>query len=181
MIPRLLAAAIRCLPATVFALLAGCHAASTRVPAPEHTPAPASAGPEDVSYDWHVLLIAPFGSTLKDIPLMLHEVLMFRDEAHGATELNDAECYAPDQAAPHFMGRAPDEYLLCFNKIACGASKRRCAWMQPKRRRSSPQRAPVGCSGRSSRPSPRPTPVWGAKAPPVSVLASARNRKRICR
>jgi hypothetical protein len=116
MIPRLLAAAIRCLPATVFALLAACHAASTRVPAPDHTPVPASPGPQDVSYDWHVLLIAPFGSTLKDIPPRLHEVLMFRDEARGATELNDAECYAPDEATPHFMGRAPDEYLLCFKQ-----------------------------------------------------------------
>ena len=40
--------------------------------------------PVDASYDWHGLLIAPFGSVLKDIPLTLHEVLLFRDEAHGS-------------------------------------------------------------------------------------------------
>ena len=62
-----------------------------------------------------MLLIAPFGSTLKDIPLMLHEVLMFRDEARAAGP-GDAECYAPDEAVPKFAGRTPDEYLLCFKQ-----------------------------------------------------------------
>ena len=70
----------------------------------------------DASYDWHVLLIAPFGSVLKDIPLPLHEVLLFRDEARGAAAADDAECYAPDQSAPQFVGQTPDEYLLCFKQ-----------------------------------------------------------------
>ena len=70
----------------------------------------------DASYDWHVLLIAPFGSVLKDIPLPLHEVLLFRDEARGAAAADDAECYAPDQTAPQFVGHTPDEYLLCFKQ-----------------------------------------------------------------
>jgi hypothetical protein len=70
----------------------------------------------DASYDWHVLLIAPFGSVLKDIPVPLHEVLLFRDEARGAAAADDAECYAPDQSAPQFVGHTPDEYLLCFKR-----------------------------------------------------------------
>ncbi len=70
----------------------------------------------DASYDWHVLVIAPFGSVLKDIPVTLHEVLLFRDEARGTSAADDAECYAPDEAAPPFVGRVPDEYLLCFKQ-----------------------------------------------------------------
>ena len=75
--------------------LAGCHrglhAATGRAGA-------RTTGPVDASYDWHVLLVAPFGSVLKDIPLTLHEVLLFRDEAHGAAAADDAECYAADAA-----------------------------------------------------------------------------------
>jgi hypothetical protein len=70
----------------------------------------------DASYDWHVLLIAPFGSVLKDIPLALHEVLLFHDEAHGATQpaAGAPECYAADAPAPRFFANTPDEFLLCF-------------------------------------------------------------------
>jgi hypothetical protein len=114
--PHLPARVIRWLPATALSLLAACHAASTRTPATDRAPAPKPGVSEDASYDWHALLIAPFGSTLKAVPLNVHEVLLFRDEAPGAAEPNDAECYAPDEAAPHFMGRTPDEYLLCFKQ-----------------------------------------------------------------
>jgi hypothetical protein len=106
----------RCLPAAACAVLAACQANSTRVPASERAPAPKPQILMDASYDWHVLVIAPFGSVLKDIPVTLHEVLLFRDEAHGAAAADDAECYAPDQAAPPFVGRTPDEYLLCFKQ-----------------------------------------------------------------
>jgi hypothetical protein len=107
---------IRWMPATALALLAACHAASSRSPATDRTPAPQPPVPEAASYDWHVLLIAPFGSALKDVPLTLHEVLLFRDEAPDAARTDDAECYSPDEAAPHFMGHTPDEYLLCFKQ-----------------------------------------------------------------
>jgi hypothetical protein len=51
-------------------------------------------------------------------------VLLFRDEASGAAPAEgaaadaaaDAECYAADAPAPKFLGRAPDEYLLCFKQ-----------------------------------------------------------------
>jgi hypothetical protein len=67
------------------------------------------------------LLIAPFGSVLKDIPAALHEVLLFRDEEPGSASAADAdtvgaECYAADAPAPRFLGRTPDEYVLCFKQ-----------------------------------------------------------------
>jgi hypothetical protein len=84
------------------------------------TPKPAAAAPPpmplplDASYDWHGLLPAPFGSGLKDIPLALHEVLQFHDEAPGASATDDAECYASNASPPRFVDRVPEEYLLCF-------------------------------------------------------------------
>jgi hypothetical protein len=101
------------LPAAALALLAACHASAPRVTAPERAPATLTP-PLDATYDWHDLLVVPFGVTLKDIPLTLHEVLLFRDEARGTGAGDDAECYAPDGPAPRFMGSTPEEYLLCF-------------------------------------------------------------------
>ena len=46
--------------------------------------------------------------------MTLHEVLLFRDEAPGAGAAEEAECYALDTPPPRFVGRTPDEYLLCF-------------------------------------------------------------------
>jgi hypothetical protein len=98
------------LPPALLACSAACHA-----PAPRMTPAPAAPA-TDASHDWHVLLIAPFGSVLKEVPAALHEVLLFRDEEPGAAAADDGECYAPDSPAPRFIGRVPDEYLLCFKQ-----------------------------------------------------------------
>ena len=100
------------LPAAALVVLAACHASAPRVTAPEHVTVPPAAA--DATSDWHVFLAVPFGVTLKDIPLTLHEVLLFRDEARGTGAGDDAECYAPDGPAPRFMGSTPDEYLLCF-------------------------------------------------------------------
>jgi hypothetical protein len=100
------------LPAAALMVLAACHASAPRITAP--APAPDAVPPSDATYDWHVLVIVPFGVTLKDIPLTLHEVLLFRDEAHGTGAGDDAECYAPDGPAPRFLGTTPEEYLLCF-------------------------------------------------------------------
>jgi hypothetical protein len=104
------------LPAAALVVLAACHASAPRVtaPAPARAPAPDAGLPADPTYDWHVLLVVPFGVTLKEIPLTLHEVLLFRDEARGTGAGDDAECYAPDGAAPRFFGSTPEEYLLCF-------------------------------------------------------------------
>jgi hypothetical protein len=97
-------------PAAAVWMLAACASSKHEI-----APPPAPPPPLDASYDWHVLLVAPFGSVLKDIPLGLHEVLVFRDEAQSASPADDPECYAADGAAPRFMTRSPSSYLLCFN------------------------------------------------------------------
>jgi hypothetical protein len=82
---------------------------------PKLTSPPPPAPPVlDASYDWHVLLVAPFGSVLKDIPMSLHEVLVFRDEERAGASADDSECYAVNGAAPHFIARSPSLYMLCF-------------------------------------------------------------------
>jgi hypothetical protein len=80
-------------------------------------PAPAQSGVmADASYDWHGLVLAPFGTLLRDTPIALHEVLLFHDESQGVGAAVDAkDCYAGDAAPPRFVGRQPDEYLLCFD------------------------------------------------------------------
>ena len=98
-------------PATVL-LLAACAASQ---PKPVAAPVPAPV-PLDASYDWHVLLVAPFGSVLKDVPFTLHEVFLFRDEAARATPVGELECYAVDGARPRFVARSPSPYLLCFKQ-----------------------------------------------------------------
>jgi hypothetical protein len=104
------------LSAVLLAALVSCTAQAPRAAKLDRTAPPDAQQAADSSYDWHALLIAPFGSSLKDIPLTLHEVLLFRDEAHGTTAADDAECYGADVAAPRFVGRTPDEYLLCFKR-----------------------------------------------------------------
>jgi hypothetical protein len=102
---------------TMLAALIGCRAPPPQATAPDRPPARTDARPAvDASYDWHGLLIAPFGSALKDIPLTLHEVLLFRDDAHGSAAVDDAECYAADTPAPRFLGHTPEAYLLCFKQ-----------------------------------------------------------------
>jgi hypothetical protein len=86
----------------------------TACAAPAPAPKPAAPPQLDASYDWHVLLVAPFGSVLKDVPLTLHEVLLFRDEAARSAPADELECYAVDGARPHFVARSPSSYLLCF-------------------------------------------------------------------
>jgi hypothetical protein len=85
-------------------------AAEPPKPAPQTVAAPVTLDP---SYDWHVLSTAPMGSLLKDMPVTLHEVLQFRDEAKRS-EADEGDCYAIDATAPTFIARVPDEYLLCF-------------------------------------------------------------------
>jgi hypothetical protein len=105
-----MAVAERTLVAAAVLMLAACAASQPKPPAPPE-PAPA---PLDASYDWHVLLVAPFGSLLKDVPLTLHEVLLFRDEAQRAAPADELECYAVDGNLPRIVARSPSEYLLCF-------------------------------------------------------------------
>jgi hypothetical protein len=112
------------LSAAAFAALIGCHTSPPRVTVPDRAPPPdarvADVHQGDASYDWHGLLVAPFGAVLKAVPMTLHEVLLFRDDARGSPGAENAaavappECYATDAPAPRFFGRTPEEYLLCF-------------------------------------------------------------------
>jgi hypothetical protein len=101
----------------MLATLLGCRAPQPRATVQGPAPAaPPALHQDDDSYDWHDLVIAPFGSALKDIPMELHEVLLFRDEAHSGAAVDDAECYGADATPPRFVGRTPDEYMLCFKQ-----------------------------------------------------------------
>jgi hypothetical protein len=94
-------------------LLAGCASAPADRDAPHGPPAAAAQIGADPSYDWHGLVLMPFGSLLKDSPRPLHEVLLFHDESQGSTAGDPRECYTLD-APPRFVEHAPREYLLCF-------------------------------------------------------------------
>jgi hypothetical protein len=111
------------LVAALLATAAGCQAPSSRVKAPGPAAPVEAQVPVDPSFDWHVLVIAPFGSVLKNVPRTLHEVLLFRDQDPGAAAPDpgaaapeDGECYAADVPAPQFVGHIPDEYMLCFKQ-----------------------------------------------------------------
>jgi hypothetical protein len=85
--------------------VAALHACISNPPPPHAT--------VDSSYDWHGLIVVPFGTLLKDSPLALHEVLLFHDAAHAAQSNEDGDCFGID-APPPLFGRRPDDYLLCF-------------------------------------------------------------------
>jgi hypothetical protein len=92
-------------------LLAACVSTPKAVPIPPPGPAPL-----DASYDWHVLVTAPFGTLLKDVPLPVHEVLLFRESGPGGPAQDEGECFAVNGTAPRFMLRTAEVYLLCFKR-----------------------------------------------------------------
>ncbi len=103
--------------AAALAALAACAASSHRAGKSAEVEVPVSdQGTADATYDWHVLLSTPFGGALKEVPLALHEVLLFRDEAHSRARTDEPECYASDTPGPRFVAREPQEYLLCFKQ-----------------------------------------------------------------
>ena len=104
-------AAVLMLAACVRSAPDGGRAARTAAP-----PAPVlSGGTTDGSYDWHGLLLTPFGTLLRESPIRLHEVLLFHDESHdGTADVDNKDCHAIDGAPPRFVGQLPDQYLLCF-------------------------------------------------------------------
>jgi hypothetical protein len=101
--------------ATLLAAVVGCASPAPKAAKPLQAEPPPPK-PVDPSYDWRGLPPAPFGSYLKEVPLALHEVLLFRDDAAGAGTPDDAECYGTDTPAPRFLGGTPDEYLVCFKQ-----------------------------------------------------------------
>ena len=78
-------------------------------------PAAAPAPPAlDASYDWHGLVRIPFQTLLKESAVPLHEVLLFQEEP-PATDVENKDCFTVDGTPPRFVGRATDNYLLCFD------------------------------------------------------------------
>jgi hypothetical protein len=101
---------MRCLR---LAVAAGCLwlGACASHPAKQQSPAAAAQPPPlEASYDWHVLIVAPFGSLLKDLPLPKSEVLVF----DGQTPESAGECYGIDAPQPRFLSQLPTELTLCF-------------------------------------------------------------------
>ncbi len=94
-------------------MLAACASPPPKDHPPEAGPAQNDAA-ANASFDWHPLVVAPFGTRLVDSPIHLHEVLLFREQSHEPAEIESKDCYAVDGTPPTFVGRAPDEYLMCF-------------------------------------------------------------------
>jgi hypothetical protein len=79
-------------------------------------PAPAAVDEApDASYDWHGLILVPFGTRLQESPVPLHEVLLFHDAAQDAAGTEERDCYTIESAPPQFVGRQASDYLLCFD------------------------------------------------------------------
>jgi hypothetical protein len=93
------------------AWLAGCAgSAPVRGPAPT---AALPAAPAAVSHDFSPLVLAPFGTAFKDVPVSLTEVLVFHQPEVRRTS-EDADCFRPNVVVS-FLGRAPTDHLLCFD------------------------------------------------------------------
>lgn len=103
--------------AVALLMLMACNPSMRRSGAAQEPKAPATenAALTDASYDWHSLVIAPFGTLLKEIPFPLHEVLLFHDDSHAAADSDGADCHGIEGVPPRFVGREPDEYSLCFD------------------------------------------------------------------
>ena len=98
------------------AWLEGCATSPpARGSAPTASPpaAPAAVSTAAGSHDFSALLLAPFGTVFKDVPVPLTEVLVFHQpDARRTSE--DADCFRPDVVVS-FLGRAPTDHLLCFD------------------------------------------------------------------
>jgi hypothetical protein len=92
-------------------------AACASPPPKDHPPEPGPAQNDaaaDASFDWHALVVAPFGTRLVDSPIRLHEVLLFREQSREPADIESKDCYTVDGTPPTFVGQVPDEYLMCF-------------------------------------------------------------------
>ena len=101
-------------------LLAACGslppagAPRSAAPAAHTSAAPPMAAPPDPSFDWRALVAVPFGSDRQSLQASLHEVLFFRDDSDAGGKADAEDCYTSERAAPRLVGRAADQYFLCF-------------------------------------------------------------------
>jgi hypothetical protein len=94
-------------------MLAACASPPPKDHPPEAGPAQNDAA-ADASFDWHPLVVAPFGTRLVDSPVRLHEVLLFREQSREPADIESKDCYTVDGTPPTFVGQVPDQYLMCF-------------------------------------------------------------------
>jgi hypothetical protein len=73
---------------------------------------PPAAAPA-VSYDFTALVLAPFGTNFKEVPVPLTEVLVFHQPDARRTN-DEADCFRPNVVVS-FLGHAPVDHLLCFD------------------------------------------------------------------
>jgi hypothetical protein len=98
----------------VCCLLASCAAGPVvKAPTANGHAAPA-AEPLDASYDWHGLVIIPFGTLLKSSPIALHEVLLFHDDSHANPSELGKDCFTVGKP-PRLVDHEAEEFLLCFS------------------------------------------------------------------
>ncbi len=93
------------------ASLAGC--ASNPQRAHDAVAAAPPRAANSISYDFSALIPAPFGTSFKDIPVPLTEVLVFH-EASQSRAGEDKDCFRP-KVSISFLGQPPTEHLLCFD------------------------------------------------------------------
>jgi hypothetical protein len=110
---EILSAHARRTAAAGFLMLAACASPPPKEHPPEAGPAQNDAA-ANASFDWHPLVVAPFGTRLVDSPIRLHEVLFFREQSQGPAEIESKDCYGVDGTPPAFIGQTPGEYLMCF-------------------------------------------------------------------
>lgn len=106
--------AVALLALCVLAACAGQHSSKTPAATDQAATAPAAA-PLDASYDWHRLVLMPFGTLLKSSPMALHEVLLFHDDSHATTSELGKDCYTVDGKPPRLVDHETNEFLLCFS------------------------------------------------------------------
>jgi hypothetical protein len=94
-------------------MLAACASSNSGPKAALRASAAATTAPTD---DWHVLMMLPFGTLLRDVPFRLDEVVVVHDSASVAAGREDRECYTlQGTAPPRLFGRRVEDYSLCFS------------------------------------------------------------------
>jgi hypothetical protein len=99
------------------------YACSATPPAPPPAPA-AAAAPQPPARtlppgdDWRSLLPVPFGSTVRQVPFALKEVLLFQGSVHTGEgrggDPDEQECFSDNGPPFHLRGIEADDYVLCF-------------------------------------------------------------------
>ena len=114
---------VRCALVGLFAIvLYACSATPPSAPAPAAKPAAVVPAPAVRALargdDWRSLLPVPFGSTVRQLPFAVKEVLLFQGSVRAGEgrggEADETECFADDGEPLQLRGIQADDYVLCF-------------------------------------------------------------------